>query len=64
MVSTRAAGGTACSQTRLKSETCTTTAEGGRDREGNTSGRKRVKENVHRGEKKAKYADSRQRKHA
>lgn len=70
MVSMRAAGGTACSQTRLKSETCTTTEPGrGRgQRETHTSGRKRVKkrerENVHPGEKRAKYAGLRHGNHA
>lgn len=61
MVSMRAAAGTACSQTRLKSETCTTTGPGGGRgwRERNTSGRESERE---RGgecplrKKKAKYA--------
>lgn len=44
----RAAGGAACSQTRLKSETCTTTEPGGGrgQRERNTSGRKRVRVSI------------------
>lgn len=43
MVSVRAAGGTACSQMRLKSETCLTTeaVERRGQRERNTSGRAR-----------------------
>lgn len=51
-MSMRAAAGTACSQTRLKSETRTTTEPGGGrgQRERNTSGRKG--ENVHRGERR------------
>lgn len=63
MESTRAAGGTACSQTRLKSETCTTTEP---SRERNTSGEKRERGKARQREcssrrKKVKYAGSRQR---
>lgn len=61
MVSTRAAGGTACSQTRLKSETCTSTepSRGRGQREKKHKWEKESKTDCPSWRKTAKYAASR-----